>query len=485
MKLLKFVITILVLLSFFIPLQPVRADVAPPPVPGLGGLRPFGYQSTEVQMMYERVEISLEPTPELNDDYSVTELVHVTAWFVLHNTGTKDENMKVSFPLDSIINECNNSNDAPRSWGIEQLFTVPGSFKVESDGRLLETQNLEVPGMECVNWATFDVQFPVNKDVLLKVDYSMTTWGSGHNLMLEYILETGVGWKGLIKQAYIVFRLPYLATTGNIDASQTTSGYQSLYNEIFWSYRDIEPTPQDNIFIAFFEPAEWMKLQSMENQVEQNPFDTNTWVNMFDEYASGAPYYSDQTKTALYEKAIKFNPDNAELYARYAEFITPNCCYSKNKRDLSLRAGGREYINSRIIPLLNHAFSLDPNNQVAGDVLSTLAWAVPDLAYTYPPTIPPTSISPFTATPSITPSPTITFAPTETPVVVTVVQTKLVYHPTSTPMPKPTETIAVTPTANESIPQKGTNSSSTLFGALVVFIVGAGSGWLISKRQKK
>jgi hypothetical protein len=278
--------------------------------------------------------------------------------------------------------------------------------------------------------------------------------------------------------------LPYLATSGNIDSTQTTSGYQSLYNEVFWSYRDIEPTPNDNIFIAFFEPYEWMKIQTMEGQVEKNPNDIDTWVKLFAEYASGAPYYSNETITALFERAIKFNPDNADLYARYAEFLMPNCCYYKSRGDTSLPPGAREYANSRILPLLNRAFALDPNNQIADEVLGSLEYVFSDLTITPPLTIPPTATSLFTATPSVTPSATITPTSTETPIVVRVIQTKLVYARTATPMPKSTEIIVPTPIAAQTETQKESNYSFFIFGALGVFIAGIGSGWFLSKRQK-
>src|SRR5512144_806358 len=93
MKKIKALLMVLLLVSIFVPMRPVHADVAPPPAPGLGGLRPLQYQSTEVQMLYERVEMTLNPLPP-QSDYGVEDKVDVTAWFVLRNTGSRDEEMK-------------------------------------------------------------------------------------------------------------------------------------------------------------------------------------------------------------------------------------------------------------------------------------------------------------------------------------------------------------------------------------------------------
>ncbi|RPJ28207.1 MAG: hypothetical protein EHM33_05275 [Chloroflexi bacterium] len=483
MKSAKIALVVLILLNLLIPPQSAHADMAPPPAPGLGGLRPLQYQHTEVQMVYERVEMNLNSIPT-GDDYIIEDKVDVTAWFVLHNTGSREEAMKAAFPLNSLT-FCDEDHNAPRSFGTSSSSIIPESFKVIADGVELQTEITEVEGIDCVSWATFDIKFPVNKDVLVRVDYSMQTQGIGHDLILEYILETGAGWKGPIKQAYIVFRFPYLVTSGNVDSTQTTSGYQSLYNEIFWSYQNLEPTPNDNIIVAFFEPRAWMNIKAMEDQVAKTPTDIDTWLKLFDEYAIGAPYNAVDV-SASFEKAIKFNPNNADLYAKYAEFLVPNCCYPLEKGSANFPVGGREYAKQRIIPLINHSLELDSSNKIALDVLESVRYAFPDTDYTPPPTIPPTATSLFTPMPSVTPTATVTFSP-ESPdqSVVTVVQTELVSVPTSTPDPMPTATntpIQVT-TQNEN--PKRTSTSSLIFGALIVLIAGIGIGTFWSKRMGK
>ena len=56
----KILLVILFSIGLFVPSFPARADIAPPPAPQLGGLEPFAYQDTNVQMVYERVEMEIE-----------------------------------------------------------------------------------------------------------------------------------------------------------------------------------------------------------------------------------------------------------------------------------------------------------------------------------------------------------------------------------------------------------------------------------------
>ena len=114
------------------------------------------------------------------------ERIDVTAWFVLHNTGTQDEEMEAAFPLDSINTFYNNRNKIPGSNGLVNLFVVDNSFTVTSDGVFLPVEYKEIAmddglALIDVTWATFNAKFPTGKDVLIKVNYALTSWGSGIN----------------------------------------------------------------------------------------------------------------------------------------------------------------------------------------------------------------------------------------------------------------------------------------------------------------
>lgn len=310
---------------------------------------------------------------------------------------------------------------------------------------------------------------------------------------IEYILETGSGWAGPIKRGYIVVKFPYMATTENV-LSDTTPGYQFLYNEIFWSFENLEPTSVNNIQISIVSPDTWQEILSLRHSLQENSEMPQKWLSLIDLYQGVSVWHGYNIRSgeyvqkadSAYEEAIFSNPNNASLYSNYAQhklFEWSPYLFSQLTSDQA----------QSIIALLSKALALDPNDQTAKLVLADLEAVAPFTTFTPPPTIPPTATSQFTATPSITPSPTITSLPTNTlfpfptdaPFVVTVIQTKLVYAPTSTPMPESTETSTPIATAVQAETPKEVNSSSIIYGMLGIFVAGIGSGWFLSKRQKK
>jgi hypothetical protein len=471
MKLVKRIALVLLFLSLFIPARSAHADIAPPPAPGFGGIKVF--QPTEVEMIYERVEVDINTYPKDGD--STPHEADITAWFVMRNTGKADEQMQVVFPLSNMRN-CDESGSTPRSR--VEFYTLEDSFSVEVSGQMVITQKITsfCSAIDEIAWGAFDVNFPVGKDVLIKVNYKMqaSTNEYDKSLALEYVLATGSGWKGPIKQAYVVFRFPYLVTDGNIDAAETTLGYQKLYNEIFWSFRDMEPTPKDNVVVSFFEPGLWQKIRNLESAVSKNPKDVEAWLKLLEIYHDISPFnLGQENEENKYQQAIAANPDNAELYSGYANFLLPRCCYYyyDNKK---YPVGGKEYAENHILPLISKSLALDAENQTAKTSLNYIRDFFPDLAFTPPPTLPPT----------VTPLPSITPRPSQTPesVEVTVVQTQIVSTTpeistaTSTTLPVTT----LTPAASSK--NNGTNGENwILWPALLV--VGFTGGVFISKKK--
>ena len=435
------------------PERSARADVAPPPAPGLGGLEPFEYQDTNVQMVYERVEIELTDVwidPEYPE--SLFQQVNVIAWFMMRNLGSADEQMQAVFPLKSLGNECSPYFDISYPPSYAYYLNDPDSFVIRVDGERVTTTvvTTNYPHQTCeplwpMEWIAFDVTFPVGRDVLIRVEYHMDQMGRDALQNIDYILETGAGWAGPIGRAYVVFRLPYLATTENI-LSATTPGYQFLFNEIFWSYENIEPTHQDNILISVIAPPTWENILNLRDTIQTNPLDTAAWRSLADTYSAIAYWHGPNLREATYHQkafdtyqlAMAANPESAELYAGYAHMIWDECCYySYSDNPMS------ETDRDRLLPLLDKALSFDPSNQEALEMLQRIKEQFPDLDYTPPVTFTPTTTPSPTQTlsPSITPSPTITRTPRPT-------ATPRYFYPTltlrPTRMPLPTDT--ATPT---------------------------------------
>ncbi|HSK89220.1 MAG TPA: hypothetical protein VK880_12720, partial [Anaerolineales bacterium] len=255
MKPVKLALAISILLSFFIPLQSARVDIAPSPEVEIGGLHSF--QDTEVQMMYERVELELQMFHSEDAVDPLQNRVVVNAYFVMKNQGTVDENMQAVFPSQSRpFCHGNISGDTFTVYDI-----IQDSFEVSIDGIIVPTSVMDAPYGDCLDypWLAFDINFPVNKDVLVKVSYVMETWNVDSAQNIDYILETGAGWKGNIGRGYIILKFPYVVTSENV-LSGATKGYQILYNEVFWSFQDLEPTSENNIHISIVSPNVWLEI---------------------------------------------------------------------------------------------------------------------------------------------------------------------------------------------------------------------------------
>lgn len=483
MRITKILLVVLFAGSLFVPVQPVHADMAPPPEVELGGLQPPQFQHTEVAMLYERVEMELGVFNDYESRDVTQNRVTVNAYFMMENQGSIDETMQAVFPLES----------APICHGDTHgdSFTVydilPDSFQVSINGIAVPTTIITAPYGECTDfhWLAFDIVFPVEKEVLVKISYEMRTLNVDAAQNIEYTLETGAGWKGKIGRGYIILKFPYVVTSENVLRSSTV-GYQVLYNEIFWSFQDLEPTAENNIQISIVSPNIWMEIQSLRSQIDKMPESPAIWLKLIEiynriAYSNKGITIRDQRYTNLiettYQQAITANPNNAELHAGYAAHkLFSWSPYGQRITDGQAR---------QVLPLLSKALALEPRNETALYVLSRLNVSAPFITFTPPSTIPPTATSLFTSTPSITPSATITPIPSETPIVVTVIHTKIVNAPTFTQMPKPTATFVPTEIDIPDGTQKQSDSSTKIFGALLVFAVGAGSGWLLSKRQKK
>jgi hypothetical protein len=466
----------------------VHADVAPPPAPQLGGLEPFGYQETNVQMVYERVEMELRPYLWSADDFSKAR-VNVTAYFTMHNRGNGPESMRAIFPLESFT-ECD-----PEGVGVSNNYTYyfvnVSSFEVMINGKGVPVQNIvtEHPhaGCEQMTWAGFDVTFPVDEDVTIRVQYMMESMDMDLLQNIEYILETGAGWAGPIQRGYVIVKFPYEATPENV-LSASTPGYQFLHNEIFWSFENLEPTSEDNIQISIVSPATWQEILSLRRDLEENPALPEKWLKLAQSYEylstwHGAFVRNDhyyQKVPAIYEQGIAANPNSALLYSHYAQFVHNDCCFVWGEEISSLD-------QVRVLNLVNKALALDPNDPIALQVLDFVRSQSPGLTFTPPAVIPPTATPLFTATPSITPSATLTYMPEDMgmPVVVTVVHTELVSAPTSTPRLEPAATGLPTKMTVQDENQNRTTAPLMIFGALIFFIAGIGAGTFWSKRAGK
>jgi len=484
MKIGNITLTVLILAGLFIPVQTVRADIAPPPEVELGGLQPPQFQQTEVAMLYERVEMEMGMYYDETAPTPIQNRVLIEAYFLMKNLGNVDESMQAVFPSESNP-ICRGNTHGER---FTAYYIVQDSFQVGIDGITVPTTIVKAPYGDCNNfpWLAFDIIFPVQKEVLVKVSYEMRTWNVDAAQNIDYVLDTGAGWNGKIGRGYVILKFPYAVTSENV-LSSSTEGFQTFYNEIFWSFQNLEPTSESNIHISVVSPNVWLDIKRLRAQLERVPESPDAWIQLIEAYRDIGldekgdfvrdKYYFDLTESA-YQTAIAENPNSAELHARYAEYRLYNWS-PRLSRQLT------ENEATQLLSLLNKAFALEPNNETAKNTMSSLLGVAPFITFTPPPTVPPTATLLFTTTPTMTPSVTITPVPSETPVVITVVHTKIVKALTSTQLPQVTATLSLVETESKSESQNNSNPSSLIFGAFVIFGAGLGLGLLFAKSKKK
>jgi hypothetical protein len=494
MKIYKTIIMFVVLLALVLPVQSARADVAPPVEPFLAGLEPFKYEDTHVQMLYERVELELQPFHNFEYDSSGNH-INVTANFVMRNRGNETESMQAIFPMGS-LKDCaylHDSNSYSESTSYTEYSIKNDSFEIFIDGTPVATKIVTTshpykniyPECETMDWIGFDVTFPVNIDVVIIVKYVMDADYTDYMQNLSYVLETGAGWYGPIERAYVIFKLPY-AVDDEMFLEATTPGFQKLYNEIFWSFQNLEPTSKDNIQVLFVSPDTWQFIQNAKRHIRENPANPEIWLDLVNIYQRIAYYHGPNVRSTYYvgkiaqtyESGIAANPYSAGLHASYADYLLFDCCYYFDM----LGPTTEELILSHI----NKALASDPHNSLAIQSLGTLTQMRPYLSFNYPPTNPPMVTSVINSTPTETPLPTVTPKTGEIQKVVTVIQTKIV---TATPK-ELTSTLTYTQTPTLTLipmPEAIQNNSKVSVSNWVMWplllIAGGAAGVFISKKK--
>lgn len=376
---------VLLILTSILPQGIVHADAAPPEAPPGTNLLP-GESITQVRMVAETVTLTISKNPS-NPQGAVAK---TEAVFTMRNLGTAEEKMAVRFPLSFFNGESDGYFNFPE---------IP-SIAVKVDGRTVSTRRemqpfaaseYGYPERDEIPWAVFDVTFPPNQDVILEVVYNAYGFGYYPYEAFKYILETGAGWNGTIGSAEIIVRLPYEVSEQNLDLTgqagygESTPGGVRSGNEIRWSFKDLEPTYLDNIKIIVVTPLLWEKILSEKNNVEKNPNDGEAWGRLGKAYKevvmmpkgwlredpAGVELYT--LSKAAYERCLELLPNDPLWHYGYADLLWAHYQYGiyfAGKNDT-------EGILAKTLTALQTTLALDPNNELAKNMLLDISYEIP------------------------------------------------------------------------------------------------------------
>ncbi len=377
-------------LSAFVALFPsasVRADVAPPEAPPGANINPGG-EVTQVRMIAETVILNIVADPADSDGA----IANTVATFTMRNLGNTEEKMQARFPLSFF----NGNSD-----GFFNFPEIP-SIRVKVNGIRVDTRREMQPALitegwsyserEEVPWAVFDVTFPPGEDVTIEVSYTVSGYGYYPYEAFNYVLETGAGWNDTIGVADIIVRFPYAVDGKNIWLLEETTGYSHTSpgavlsgDEVRWHFENLEPTWEDNIEITVVAPALWQKVLKETEAVTRNPNDGEAWgrlgkaykeiVRMSKGYLRTDP--ASQEMYALskqaYEKSLALLPNDPLWHYGYADLLWPHYYF-----DLYLMGlPDTEGFLPLILTELRSSLELDPNNQLAKDLLTWISYSVP------------------------------------------------------------------------------------------------------------
>ena len=325
----RIVAVVVLLIAVCVPFV-VRADVAPPAQPP--GFNPEpGAELTQVRMMAETVLIDVQasaPADSLGQ-------AKVTADFTMRNLGNETEDLAVRFPV-SVSN----------GFGVYPEIT---NLQVKVGGKSVSTQRVmqldPLYQYDLVPWAEFDVTFPPNQDVQIRVTYTIDGTGEYPYVAFYYIFHTGAGWNDTIGSADLIVRLPYEANDQTVifdeqtGWSMTSPGGVIADNEVKWHFEDFEPGYENDFELSLIMPSVWQKVLNERENVEKNPKDGEAWGRLgklykeifffrrgFRHDAGGQELY--QLSVDAYEKAVALLPDDGLWHAGFADLLSTHAYYA-------------------------------------------------------------------------------------------------------------------------------------------------------------
>jgi hypothetical protein len=193
--------------------------------------------------------------------------VLVSASFRMRNTGTTPERLQVRFPLEHPLGIGDAYGGFPTVQDL--VVNVDSQRVVTGEARQPTYSTYWGEASPEINWATFDVAFPVGRDVIIDVSYAIQPTPSDYGVRLDYVMETGAGWWGPIVRAEIIVRLPYMSSTirANFHQADTWPAPHFSGDSLRWVRWTMEPTSDDNFHFLLAPPHLWMQILTLSRRV--------------------------------------------------------------------------------------------------------------------------------------------------------------------------------------------------------------------------
>jgi hypothetical protein len=481
----------LILLTYFLPQNQVKADIAPFELPDGASIYPS--VPTKVRMVSEIISLDVPPpSPDLPVE------AKVIVKFSMRNVSQASEKLVVGFPISCIW--CVGSDGMPAK--IDDFAVEINSTRIAT--RDVISPTLAPPLYQINEWSLFDVTFPPEQDVNIQVTYTAGGWGDYPFTNFDYILKTGAAWYDTIGSVDIIARLPYSVNEQNtiFGDYDTTPGSIISVNELRWHFDNLEP--DFDFKLNIIQPWLWYTAQVEENNVIDNPKDGEAWGRLGQKYKQmiflRKGVREDSGGISLYKKSIEayknatsLLPKDALWHAGFAELIYQHYRWTEQIPYESVPNHAIDLTELvRAVEQIRFALTIDPNNELALYLAQDINYWLPNIIvmpgdrYEYPILTSTAHVLEVLQPENATPIPTrpSTAAPTHTPnrntstspVIVAITQ------PVST-RPTINSQIGLTPTSTSSTSYSISTTNLLLIAIPVAVVLILGMRWLFRKNR--
>ena len=340
-KLFQIFVLGLVMMLFIIPNGQALADIAPPHPPLGSDISP-GDEITQVRMVSEYVVLSIHSDP----DYYWGR-ADIDATFNMLNTGDEDEYMQVRYPMHHNLEEleyfdstddCGIYPGTPvkdlQVWVNDEPVAIDIQFETTIDQEASSCEERDI-WMDIPCWGHFNVYFPSQNPVEIKVSYHVSGYERGNGgTTFDYLIGTGAGWNDTIGSATIVARFPYPISELNVNHCGPENCEISGW-EVIWRFEDFEP--EGVVSVNTVNPSIWDQVIIEQKRLEIDNQNGEAWGRLAKAYKDslmsrkGYLIINDEYDEEVfdlsllaYEEAVRIIPNDLDWHFGFAELV---CIY--------------------------------------------------------------------------------------------------------------------------------------------------------------